>query len=135
MSNKRRNIAIGGVMLAGISYIAGILTAPKSGRETRKDLSKAAHRAMTEAERRLKAAHSELNDLIDELGKKAEKSKAAANKELKAALAQAEAVKKKTRELISAIHEGEAADKDLDEAVKEAKAAITHLKSFATKKK
>lgn len=135
MSNKRRNVAVGGVVLAGLSYLAGILTAPKSGRETRKDISNAAHKALTEAERRLKVVHSELNELMDELGVKAGKGKDLVNKELQAALAQAESVKKKTRELLSAIHEGEAADKDLDEAVKEVKAAIKHLKTFAVKKK
>lgn len=133
MSTKRRNVAIGGVVVAGISYLAGVLTAPKSGKETRKDLEKAAHKAMTETEKRLKTAHSELNDLIDGLGKQAEKGKKVVDKELKAALGQADAVKKKTRELLSAIHEGEAADKDLDEAVKDAKAAINHLKSFVKK--
>lgn len=133
MSNKKRNVALGGVVLAGISYLAGILTAPKSGRETRKDINKAAHKALTEAERRLKLAHSELNDLIDKLGKQADKGKAVVNKELKIALNKAETVKGKTRELLSAIHEGEAADKDLDEAVKEVKDAIKHLKSFVIK--
>lgn len=133
MSTKRRNLAISGAVVAGLSYVAGVLTAPKSGRETRKDIGKAAHKAMTEAERRLKLAHSELNELIDGLGQQAEKGKEVVSKELKAALAQGEVVKKKTRELLSAIHEGEAADKDLDEAVKDAKAAIKSLKSFVKK--
>jgi gas vesicle protein len=135
MNHKKRNLAVGGAVLAGVSYLAGILTAPKSGRETRKDINKAAHKAMTDAERHLKTAHSELTGLLGVLGKQAEKGKDLANKELKAALAQAETVKTKTRELISAIHEGEAADKDLDVAVKEAKAAVQHLKSFVVKKK
>ena len=133
MNRKSRNLAVGGALVAGLGFLAGILTAPKSGRETRKDINKAAHKAMTEAERKLKLAHSELNEQIDALNTKAQKGKEVASKELKAALAQAEDVKKKTREVLSALHEGEAADKDLDVAVKEARAAITHLKSFVTK--
>lgn len=134
-SHKSRNLAIGGAVLAGISYVAGILTAPKSGRETRKDINKAAHKAMTDAERHLKLAHSELAELLVTLKDQAKKGKDLANKELHVALEQAEVVKNKTRELISAIHEGEASDKDLDVAVKEAKAAVKHLKSFVVKKK
>lgn len=131
--NRKGRIAVTGAILAGVSYVAGILTAPKSGRETRKDINKAAHRAKTEAERRLKTAHSELNDALEQLSAQAKKGKDKVNTELDAAVAKAEEVKKKTRELISALHEGEAADNDLDEAVKEVKAAIKHLKSFAQK--
>lgn len=134
-SHKSRNLAVGGAVLAGISYVAGILTAPKSGRETRKDINKAAHKAMTDAERHLKLAHSELAELLVTLKEQANKGKDLANKELQLALEQAEVVKTKTRELISAIHEGEASDKDLDVAVKEAKAAVKHLKSFIVTKK
>ncbi len=132
--HRKRNLAIGGAVVAGLSYVAGILTAPKSGKETRKDINKAAHKAMTDAERRLKLAHSELNGLLNTLSEQAKKGKTIANKELKLALQKAEVVKTKTRELLSAIHEGEASDKDLDEAVKEAKSAVTHLKTFVVKK-
>jgi predicted nucleic acid-binding Zn-ribbon protein len=41
--------------------------------------------------------------------------------------------KQKTRELLSAIHEGDADDKDLRKAIKEASKAIDHLKSFMKK--
>src|SRR5688572_25193817 len=112
-----RNIAIGGVVLAGASYLAGILTAPKSGKQTRKDLKVAARKAKIDAEHKLKKAHSELNDVVDNLSKEATKLKGKAADELKEALAKAKVVKQKARELLSAIHEGEAADKDLDEAV------------------
>ena len=131
--SKKRNLAIGGVVLAGISYVAGVLTAPKSGKETRKDLKRAALKAKSEAEKKLKKAHSELNTTIDEVGKKAEVLKGKANDELKAALAVAKKVNQKTREILSAVHEGEAHDQDLEKAFKEVKKAVKHLKSFARK--
>ena len=133
MNRKGRNLAVGGAVLAGVSYLAGILTAPKSGRETRKDINRAAHRAMTEAERKLKLAHSELNVLLTKAEDEIEKGKTKVTDELKAAIKQAKEAKTKTRVLISALHEGEAADHDLDVAVKEVRAAIRHLKTFAKK--
>ena len=133
MNRKGRNIALGGAILAGASYLAGILTAPKSGRETRKDLNRAARQAKAEAERKLKLAHSELNALLDKLESEIKKGTTKVDKELKDTIKQGKEVKVKARELISALHEGEAEDHDLDVAVKEVRAAIKHLKSFAKK--
>lgn len=133
MNRRGRTLAVGGAVLAGVSYLAGILTAPKSGRETRKDINRAAHRAMTEAERKLKEAHSELNVLLVKAEDEIQKGKAKVSEELASAIKQAKEAKTKARVLISALHEGEAADHDLDVAVKEVRAAIKHLKTFAKK--
>ena len=130
---KRRNVAVGTVLVAGLAYAAGILTAPKSGRETRKDIRRKTQQAKTEAERRLKQAHSELNELIDKANKFAQSSKSKLSEEWNAALRQAEKVRQKTRELLSAIHEGEAEDKDLQAALDEIKTAAKHLKQYALK--
>lgn len=132
-NNKGRNLAIGGAVVAGVSYLAGILTAPKSGRETRKDINRAAHKAMTEAERKLKLAHSELNVVLEKVEAEIQKGKTKVNEDLQKAIKQAKEAKGKARVIISALHEGEAADHDLDVAVKEVRAAIKHLKTFATK--
>ncbi len=132
-SHTKRNLAVGGVLLAGLSYAAGILTAPKSGRETRKDIRKAALKAKTEAERKLKAAHSELNDVVDEVSKKATSVKSKANDELQAALKQAKNVRTKASEILSAIHEGDSDDHDLEKALTDVKKALKHLKTFAKK--
>lgn len=131
---KRRNMAVGGLAIAGMSYIAGVLTAPKSGRETRKDLQKAALKAKSESERKLKKAHSELTDIIDQAGKTADRSKTKVSAEWKSAIEHAESVRNKTRELLSAVHEGEAEDKDLQRALAEAKKSIIHVKKFVQKK-
>ncbi len=130
---KKRNLAIGGVILAGISYAAGILTAPKSGRETRKDLRRAALKAKTEAERKLKSAHSDLSDLLEKANQQIGRSKDKVSGEFKSAVDQAEKIRQKTREILSAIHEGEADDKDLQKAVDDVKKAVAHLKNYIGK--
>ncbi len=131
---KKRTVAIGSFLIAGAGYVAGVLTAPKSGRETRKELRKAALKAKSELERKLKLAHSDLNKLLDEAADFAKKSKGKLSVEFEKARAQAEKVRQKTREMLSAVHEGEAEDQDLQIAMADIKKASTHLKKFLAKK-
>ena len=128
-----KKFAIGAVIAAAAGYVAGILTAPKSGKETRKDIKDTAARTYTAAEKELKVLHTELSKLMDEAGKKAGELKGSAQKNLDKAVATAKVAKEKARELLSAVHEGDADDKDLDNAVKEAKKAVDHLKSYLKK--
>ena len=133
MDKRTKKFAIGAVVAAAAGYVAGILTAPKSGKETRKDIKDTAVKTYTAAEKELKVLHTELSKLMDEAGKKASEFKGTAQKNLDKAVAGAKVAKEKARELLSAVHEGDADDKDLDNAVKEAKKAVDHLKSFLKK--
>ncbi|HEY5805773.1 MAG TPA: YtxH domain-containing protein [Candidatus Saccharimonadales bacterium] len=133
MDNRTKKFAIGAVIAAAVGYVAGILTAPKSGKETRKDLQDAAARTYSAAEKELKTLHTELSRLMDEAGKRASDLKGSAQKNLDKAVAGAKVAKEKARELLSAVHEGDAEDKDLDNAVKEARKAVEHLKSYLKK--
>lgn len=130
---RKRTIAIGTVLVAAAGYVAGLLTAPKSGHETRKDIRKAALKAKSEAERKLKVAHSELNNLLDQATTLAKKSKDKVSAEFEKARGEAEKVRQRTRELLSAIHEGEAEDRDLQKAIDEVKKASKHLKQYIEK--
>jgi gas vesicle protein len=134
MQKRERNIALGALLAAGIGYAAGILTAPKSGRETRRDIQRAAVRAKTEAEKNLKIMHSELDELIDQAKHAATSLKDSAADELSLAVHKAQKAKQKAREILSAIHEGDADDRDLQKAVTEVNKAIEHLKSYMEKR-
>jgi gas vesicle protein len=133
MDKRTKKFAIGAVVAAAAGYIAGILTAPKSGKETRQDIKETAVRTYTAAEKELKSLHTELSKLMDEAGKRAGDLKGSAQKNLDKAVAGAKVAKEKARELLSAVHEGDAEDKDLDNAVKEAKKAVEHLRSYLKK--
>jgi gas vesicle protein len=128
-----RNIAIGALLVGVAGYVAGILTAPKSGKETRKDIQKKAVQAKSQAEKKLKALHSELGELIVKGKSKAKDAKSTAKQELESALQKAQTAKDKAREMLSAIHEGGADDKDLQQAIKEVNSAVEHLKKFVAK--
>jgi gas vesicle protein len=133
MRKRDRNVAVGTLIAAGIGYAAGVLTAPKSGRETRKDIQSAAIKAKKEAEKNLKNLHAELTDLINIGKQRAGKIKSEASTEFNEALAKAGRAKQKVSELLSVIHEGDAEDRDLKQAVKDVNKAIEHLRVFLEK--
>lgn len=133
MSKRSRGLALGTLIAAGLGYVAGILTAPKSGRETRKDLADTAIKAKAETEKKLKKLHTELDDLIEQGKKKAGDIKEASKIEFNEALVDAKRARQKTKEILSALHKGDSDDKDLQKAVKEANKSIEHLKKYISK--
>ncbi len=130
---KGTKFAVGTAIAAGVGYVVGVLTAPKSGKETRKDIQDKAIKAKTESEKKLKELNNELNKLITTAKTKAKSAQAGAKTELHKALESAVGAKEKAREVISAFHEGESEDKDLQKAVTDVNKAITHLKSYLEK--
>ncbi len=133
MKKTTKRLAAGAALAGAVGYLTGILTAPKSGKETRQDISEAAVKAKTEAEKNLKKLHSELGELIeqgkDKVGKLTDKAKT----EMNSVLAGAGTAKDKARELLSSLHEGDFDHKDLTKAVKEVNNAVEHLKAFLQK--
>lgn len=133
MKDSTKKLALGAVIAGAVGYVAGVLTAPKSGKETRADIKDGAGRVLAEAERRLKSLHTELASLLVQARSVAESLSGKAKGELEKAMVAGAAVKEKARELLSAAHEGTAEDKDLEKAVKEATKAVEHLKVFLKK--
>lgn len=132
---RAQRYAIGAVVAAVTGYVAGILTAPKSGKETRKDIGETAVKAKTEAEKKLKELHSELDVLLGKVKAGAKKVKSGASEEFAAAVTRAQFAKEKAREILSALHEGDANDKDLKKAIDEVNQSIDHLKKYLAKHK
>ncbi|HTE58047.1 MAG TPA: YtxH domain-containing protein [Verrucomicrobiae bacterium] len=128
-----RNMAIGAALAAGAGYVAGILTAPKSGKDTRKDIKDTAVKTKTEAEKRLKVMHSEATDLIGKAKTLAKNVGSGSKDELNQAIESAVSAREKARNLLSALHEGDADDKDLEEAIAEVNSAVEHLKKYVSK--
>ena len=132
-SSDIKRLAIGSGIAALAGYIAGVLSAPKSGQKNRKDLKKAANKQRAEAEKELKALHSELDKVIKDAKASSGKVSSKAAKEAKTIVEKASDTKEKVREIISAIHEGDASDQDLKRAVKNASSAIDHLRDYLKK--
>jgi gas vesicle protein len=128
---KRLAVAVG--LAAAVGYVAGMLTAPKSGKETREDLKQAAKSGMSEAERQLKNVSSELADALEEAKKRGADLSDRARKQLNDVMDQARAAREKAREVVSAVHEGDADDDDLRLAVSQSTSALKHLRDYLRK--
>lgn len=128
-----RRIAVGSTVAAAAGYVAGVLTAPKSGRETRKDIKNASVKGFRQAEKELKKLNTELDKVIKEAKVLSAKAGTRAKKEIDSALVKAKDSKEKAREMISAIHEGDAEDKDLQKAIKDASTSLAALKKYLKK--
>lgn len=132
-SNNLKKIVIGTGVAAAAGYVAGVLTAPKSGKETRGDIKAAAKQSRIEAEKELKRLHTELDKVMKEAKSRGGKLSAKTQKELKVLLDKTKTTKDKTREVISAIHQGDADDQDLKRAIKNAQSSIEHLRDYLKK--
>lgn len=133
MKKTTQRFALGTVIAAAAGYLAGILTAPKSGKETRKDIKDTAAKGISIAEKELKQLHTELTQLLTEAKNYANKVSGKTKEDLDMAVEKGKAVKEKARELLSAVHEGDAEDKDLQKAITETNKAVAALKTYLKK--
>lgn len=134
MKKSTKRIAIGTLVAAAAGYVTGILTAPKSGKETRKDIKDTTEKTINDAEKQLKKMHTELGDLLKQAKTRADKLKGEAREELETVVRGTHTAKEKARDILSAVHEGDADDKDLKKAIGDARKAIDHLKSYLAKR-
>lgn len=132
-SKTTKKLAIGAAIAGAAGYLAGVLTAPKSGKATRDDIKDATQRGISEAEKDLKRLHTELGSLLDEAKTKGSDLSGKTQKELNDLVDKAKDTKEKAREMLSVIHEGTAEDKDLSKAIKEANKAVDHIKEYLKK--
>ena len=125
--------ALGAVVAGVAGFMAGILTAPKSGKETRKDIKNVAAKAKSDAERNLKSLHSELNKTLADVKARGEELTGKAKTEYDDVVEKAKGAKEKVREVLSTLHDGDADDPDLKKALKDAKDSLKNLEKFVKK--
>jgi gas vesicle protein len=133
MKDKTKRIAVGAAIAGAVGYIAGILTAPKSGKDTRKDIQVAATKAKNEAEKQLKELHSELDQLLAKAKQQSTKLQGASKQGIDKAVAVAQTAKAKAREVLSLAHEGGTDDTDLQKVVRDVSKAVEDLKTYLSK--
>lgn len=125
-----RKIAIGAVVAGVGGYLAGLLTAPKSGRETRQDIAKKAGEIKDGSLEQLESSHKELAAALKQAQTKAGTLKASAREEFNEAVIRAKDAQNKSGAVLKAVRNGRAEDPDLNKAVKQAKQAIKNLGKF-----
>ena len=136
MNKRAKRIAVGTLLAGAMGYIAGILTAPKPGSDTREKLRTATDYSVSEIEKQLKRLHTELNQLLGQVEDDKHLEKTVQNLEALEGevIGKATRAKQKTREILSAIHDGNADDKDLNKAVDEATKAVKSIRNYLRKK-
>jgi gas vesicle protein len=122
-----RKIALGALVAGAAGYVAGILTAPKSGKETRQDIADKAAELKEESIAQLQDLRDELDSLLDEAKSKSVALSAKAREEFNDAVVLAKDAKNKTGTMIKAVRAGEASDPELNRAIKQAKLAAKNL--------
>jgi gas vesicle protein len=134
MSDKRsetvKKVAIGSAIAGAVGYLAGILSAPKSGKQTRQDIADKAGEVKTSAEDELQDLNEELKDLIKDAKGKTISLGSAARAEYNETLIKAKDAQNKAGEVLRAVKNGEAANPELDKAVRQAKQAAKNLGKY-----
>lgn len=131
----KKSVVKGGVLGIILGAIGGILFAPKSGKETRKDIKDAAIKANREAEKQLKKLHGELGEKADEAKQLADEYKGKAKTELEELHQRAEFAKQKVSELITAVREFEAEEHEVEKTIKDGEKVVEEIKKTQSKKK
>lgn len=128
--NTTKKLAIG-ALIAGVGgYLAGILTAPKSGKETREDIAEKTDELKDDAQEQLQKAIDELNELLKNAKNKSLELGAKARTEYNEAVVAAKDAQNKAFHLIKAVKSGEAEDPELGKAIKQAKSAAKNLSRY-----
>lgn len=128
--HRGRKIAIGSVIAGGIGYLAGILTAPKSGKQTRKQIADTAEDVVNGAEDQLLDLNDELKDLIKSTKVKTVALGSGARAEFNEAVVRAKDAQNKAAQVLKAAKSGQASDPDLNKAVRQARQAIKNLAKY-----
>ena len=129
-----KKVAIGSIVAGAAGYVAGVLTSPKSGKQNRLKVKRVAKKGKKVTEKELKSLQKELNAAVDSSKQATTKMTKKAQGEYGLLLAKVSNSKEKVTEAVSAIKEGKAEDKNLDKAVKDAKAALGHIQDFIKNK-
>ena len=125
-----QKIAVGSAIAGAAGYLAGILTAPKAGKETRTDIANKAEEVKDNSEEQLQALNDELKTLIKDTKAKTIVLSSTARAELNEAVMKAKDAQNKTTQVLKAVKNGEASDPDLNKAVKQAHQAVKNLSKF-----
>jgi gas vesicle protein len=125
-----RKVAIGSALAGAAGYLAGILTAPKAGKETRQDVAAKAAEAGSETVDQLQGLESELKEVIKTTKVKTVAMSSSARTEFNEAVVKAKDAQNKAAQVIKAAKKGEASDPDLNKAAKQARQALKNLSKF-----
>jgi gas vesicle protein len=128
--NAGKKMALSALIAGVAGYVGGLLTAPKSGKETRKQLAEEAEGLKESTEDQLQKANDELKVLIKDAKSKTVALSAQAREEFNEAVIRAKDAQNKASTTLKALKNGSAEDPELNKAVKQAKLAARNLGKY-----
>jgi gas vesicle protein len=128
--NAGKKMAVSALIAGVAGYIGGVLTAPKSGKETRRQLTEEAEGLKDSAEDQLQKANDELKVLLKDAKTKTVALSAQAREEFNEAVLRAKDAQNKTSTALKALKNGAADDPELNKAVKQARQAVKNLSKY-----
>lgn len=135
MTNKKqiKSTAIAGLIGVGVGVAVGILTAPKSGKETRKDIVDGSVKLKDELFKRYHDVQTSLSEAIDHAISQLNSFKGSSKESLEDLIAKAKDAEFKALDIFRAVKAGESDNKDLDKAVDHANKAKENLVKYLNK--
>lgn len=128
--NKADKLALGAIIGGIAGYITGVLTAPKSGKQTRTDIVDKVESVKDGAENQLQDAVDELNGTINNLKLKGVALSAKARSEYDETLVKSKDAQNKATQVLKAVKAGEANDPELNKAIRQARQAAKNLSKY-----
>lgn len=129
-NHNGRKFALGALLAGVAGYVTGVLTAPKSGKETREDIVDTAESIKHGAEDQLQAAQDEVTDLLKTAKSKTLALSSQAREEFNEAVMKAKDAQNKGSSVLKAVKSGEASDPELNKAVRQLKQAQKNLAKY-----
>lgn len=128
--NTGQKLAIGAALGGVAGYLAGILTAPKSGKETRKDIAAKSGEVKDESAEQLQKAVDELNVSLKAAKEKTVAMSAKVRQDFDETVVKAKDAQNKASQVLKAVKAGEADNPELNKAVKQARQATKNLAKY-----
>lgn len=128
-----RKLAIGALIAGAAGYVTGILTAPKSGKETREDIKEKAGEIKDQAVEELKKAQAELNKMLHMAKEKSMALNASAREGFNEAVIRAKDARNKSATVLKAVKAGGSDERELDLALKNLRQAMKNLNKYLKK--
>jgi gas vesicle protein len=125
-----RKIAVGSAIAAGVGYLAGVLTAPKSGKETRSGIANKAGDMKDSLVFQLEDLEDQLKSKIKDAKNKTMALSSSARAEFSEAVIRAKDAQNKAAHVLKAVKNGESSDTDLNRAIKQARQALKNLEKY-----
>lgn len=128
--NNSKNAFLGIALGLLVGYAAGVLFAPKSGRETRQDIADAGTKFVHQAGEIIDNLQDQLNDLMGLAKDQVNTLNDRRKEELEKLVHAAKDASDKANSLYNAVKDGESDDPELKKAVENFKNAKNHLATF-----